>query len=217
MTNPQQHVPGIAVGHIGSRFEIQGLLRRQSDQFQIGVVMSEIEELPVRRGELRNPGLVIEHQPQGDLPPTRRNFGQVFRQRIVQIQLVFVGKHHHGDGGELLPDGADLEHRLGLDRHIVLQRGDSITPDIEGPAVLHDGEGDSGMCCRRISDRRYRSMDAPPRRPQAPGSRRHSRPAIKQLQAHRCGTLVTIPGCKKRKHYATTAQALPAFSRRREG
>jgi hypothetical protein len=84
--------------------------------------------------------LVIQHEAQRHLPPARRNFGQVLRQRIIEIELVFVGQHHHGDRGELLADRADLEPGLRLGPHAVFERGDSIAFDIQGFAVLHDGE-----------------------------------------------------------------------------
>ncbi len=106
--------------------------------------MDEIQKLPFRGGELRYPRLMIQDQAQRDSAPARRNFGQVLRQRVVEIELVLIGQHHHGHGGELLADRADLIDRLRLRGHLVFQCGDSIAFEVERFAVLDHGERHAG-------------------------------------------------------------------------
>jgi hypothetical protein len=69
---------------------------------------------------------------------------KMFTNRVIPVQLLLVGQHGHGRGGEGLGGGADLEERVDGDRLRLSDLLDPVRLDEDDLVVLHHGDGDGG-------------------------------------------------------------------------
>ncbi len=68
------------------------------------------------------------------------DFRQVLPDVVVQRQQAAVREQDHRKGGELLAHRGHVEHRLGRDRHPVLELGFTVSGGEDALTVLHDAD-----------------------------------------------------------------------------
>jgi hypothetical protein len=102
----------------------------------------QVKQIVVRRCQLRDACLVIQHQAQGYAAPPWGNFRQVLRERIIQAEPPLLREQHHGNRRELFADRADLEARLRPNGHGVFERGNPEALQIDGAAMPNYPERD---------------------------------------------------------------------------
>jgi hypothetical protein len=73
-----------------------------------------------------------------------RHFREVLPDRVIERKFAVLLEEQHGHGGELLRDGADVEHRAGREGHPVFEAGHAVAARVAEGAVLVDAEGASG-------------------------------------------------------------------------
>ena len=73
----------------------------------------------------------------------RVEVGEPLRDVVVEGELPFVAELQDGDGGELLGDGADLEHRVHRQRNVPFDVRLAVALEEQGVVAPDDGGGDA--------------------------------------------------------------------------
>ncbi|CDO35328.1 hypothetical protein SPHV1_2230059 [Novosphingobium sp. KN65.2] len=132
-------VSGIAETPAGSGRRIDVLRGNDVEQLCIGILCPKIA---IRRGwQARS---VIEQLAHGYLGPLGGHSRQVALHRRVQFDLAVFHQQHDGCRGQLHAGGADLEHRIGMNRHAMLYIGLSEGLHPRQTTFVDNRDGDAG-------------------------------------------------------------------------
>jgi hypothetical protein len=89
-----------------------------------GLIRSGVVEAVVP--EIRNSRRMLQQLEDRHLAPVGRQAGDVFRDGVMDVELVLLLQLEHGDRGEGLGDRADIPERLGRGQLVIVQVGAAI-------------------------------------------------------------------------------------------
>ena len=118
---PEHEIARVAVAHFLAGGEIERLVAHRRDRLRDGRV-PELQRVVVRQaGEVGNPGRVRQQVEDRDPVPRRGRFGDVFPDRVLELQLAAFLEQQNGRGGELLRDRAKPEPGRGRVGNVPLE------------------------------------------------------------------------------------------------
>jgi hypothetical protein len=94
-----------------------------------------------QRVDIPQAARVMDQVPDGDRPPVVRQLRHVCPHVVVGSELALPDREGGRHRGELLRDRADVEHRVGRDRHALLEVGHPVSALVGDLPVLVEGHG----------------------------------------------------------------------------